>query len=688
VQRHLWDERAPFHDRAYRRAAVAAWDRRWHALSPAAHRSFLDHFKVSVFDAPPPAVPRRLLPPEALAELTTAGLVAEQANGQVGLAPGAGDFAARVQVAATHDLLGTADRRELANYLVRCFRTFDLGAVLGRVLDRVGIAGAVSRGDRAEPCVTQPHWPDWVATYLGGPTPRAVLAAVEAAGGRLPLAELVARVPGHAPEAVRAALDGLVNHLALFEGLAAPSLDLEVGLLPAVIAERERAGRPGQQRPLPPAEPVGAPTPAEGTLVLNLRAALLELAASPARLKRGGELFAKELPRFEAGLAPLPEWFRELYGLTAEARLGHTLRWARTCRLVEERSEEGQWLTLTDEGRRWLILSGEEQHSFLFDFLREPGSPSAQTTDDGWFLASGVTAVREPGGRSAVVYYRSPLSPAQRQPLRDATYAAFAALPVGRFVARDDFVARAAEGPLLGEAQEVTVRVDGRLLPPFANALREAADYLLRRLLDNRLVPFGCVQLARDDKGNLLISRLLRLDAYFGKSAGRPAAPEPATRVVVQPDFSVVIIGRDGAAAAELAPFCERAGGAAGSGSLTYRLTKSALVRALAAGLPAEEVLARLERHASGPLPANVAREVRDWCGWVRPVKTEAAVVLRCPDADSAQRARAALGPRAEVVGETIVLWPGGRLSAGEQRQLLGQGILIEGPVGERKKRK
>ena len=59
-----------------------------------------------------------------------------------------------------------------------------------------------------------------------------------------------------------------------------------------------------------------------------------------------------------------------------------------------------------------------------------------------------------------------------------------------------------------------------------------------------RLVPLGCVQTARDADGNLLLARLARLDVYFGKAEVAEAPPRvEETRVVVQPDFSVIVIG-------------------------------------------------------------------------------------------------------------------------------------------------
>ena len=113
-----------------------------------------------------------------------------------------------------------------------------------------------------------------------------------------------------------------------------------------------------------------------------------------------------------------------------------------------------------------------------------------------------------------------------------------------------------------------------------------------------------------------------RLDAYFGRevpAAELAPAADVAAKVVVQPDFSVIVIGLNPAAAAELAPFCERAtGGGAGGDDLEDhpRVGRQGGRH----GLKPAEIADRLRRHASHEVPANVLREVREWSNWVRRV--------------------------------------------------------------------
>src|SRR6185437_1906786 len=109
-----------------------------------------------------------------------------------------------------------------------------------------------------------------------------------------------------------------------------------------------------------------------------------------------------------------------------------------------------------------------------------------------------------------------------------------------------------------------------------------------------------------------LIARRPRLDVYFGRDASAVETPEAAasvTRVVVQPDFSVIVIGVDLAPVAELVPFCERVRERSDAGAVTLRITRASVVRAVTAGLSDTEILDRLQRHCGTPLPGNVVHE-------------------------------------------------------------------------------
>ena len=152
--------------------------------------------------------------------------------------------------------------------------------------------------------------------------------------------------------------------------------------------------------------------------------------------------------------------------------------------------------------------------------------------------------------------------------------------------------------------------------------------------------------------------------------------------MLVQPDFSVIIIGSMPAAAAELAPFCERSGGRGVQGTMQLKITRPALVGAVAGGLSGKEIEERLTRHSSVPVPANVLHEVREWAGWVRTVEAATRVVLRCPDRATADRAASVLGRQADRLSDTAVALPPAALSGAERTKLQQHGILISIPKG------
>ena len=154
---------------------------------------------------------------------------------------------------------------------------------------------------------------------------------------------------------------------------------------------------------------------------------------------------------------------------------------------------------------------------------------------------------------------------------------------------------------------------------------------------------------------------------------------EVAARVVVQPDFSVIVIGLNPAPAAELAPFCERTTRGGSPGALVLKITRDSVVKAVSNGLKPAEIVARLKRHASNEVPANVLREVQDWSNWVRQVTTSTLTVLRCPDRDTADRVMGALKRQAERVNETLVAIDQKKLTTTERNKLRGHGIIVQG---------
>ena len=702
-----WDKKSPaFHDAAYDRATLPVWDERWDKLSVAARKYLLTNVKSSPrrnrHDEQPYAPAERFADAGVLDELKAQGFltireaIGREKGPQAALVNEAVDFLQRMRGLRRYHLLDADQPSELIKYVNYCFIKYGLLNELYAILQKAGINPHMLYGDLFELYVTRRHWPDWVAGYLDDSLAEAILEAIERAEGRLPMQEIARRLPGHKPAEVRAVLEKLITRLALFEDLDPETYELQVGLLPSVRADREEANRPRSRPPLVPCSPPLEPGPEGGTDIPDLRAVLLELASGRARLRQDGALFQKEVERFESLLEPLPRWLSEMYNLTPDHRLNIAFHWAQRLHLTNKKKEgDRSWMDLTSAGRSWLARRPEEQYAFIYEALRDPNRPAdpfdywRHDYDDNQFLGVPVAAVAVPARRQDRDSWGSPLTPEQRQRLRDALYAAFAELPVGVFHRFDNFVAHAVFGPhnplLLGlQPEQVQVRINARPVASLEEQLSEAARHVLGQLVSNRLVSLGCLQAGRDSDGELLITRRPRLDAFFGHEAPvEPEVPAGVTKVVVQPDFSVVVIGVDLSPVAELAAFCERVRERGSAGSVTLRITRASVLRAVTAGLSGDDILERLRRHASSALPANVIHEVREWAGWVRSASAEPATLFRCPDAAAADRIMAALGKRAEKLTATIVSFPDAILNDAERRKLLEQGVILSRREGE-----
>jgi hypothetical protein len=475
-----------------------------------------------------------------------------------------------------------------------------------------------------------------------------------------------------------------------------------VGLLPAVRQDLKRASQPRKRPPLLVCEHPQEVGPEESAVVNDLRAVLLEIASAPPRLKQDHSLFQKEFERFLALLESLPAWWQEALKWSNEGRLFQALSWARSLKLVANVSEDKQnWLQLTSQGHRWLASGVDEQYAALYKVVRviptrqDPSLPHHGVVfigsggfggygyDDSHFLGEVVKVQKLENSQFSPYYWD--YKPEDHQELRTHLDRALAVLKPGVFYRLDSVAAHLAFGehnPLnVGLAPEkVAVFWGSRPVPSLDEEREESGRLLIDGFVRKRLIPLGCVQAARDEQGRLCIARLPRYDALFGREVARSKTAPAATvgaRVVVQPDFSVIVIGPNPTPAAELAPFCERTARGGGQGAILFKITRDSVVKAVSLGLKPEEILARLQRHSSHEVPANVIREVQDWSHWVRRVVPSTVTVLRCPDRDTADRVLGVLKRQAERVNDTWVAIDQKRLSAADRNKLRSQGILV-----------
>ena len=577
---------------------------------------------------------------------------------------------------------------------------------ISETLRKVGIEDYLSFEAALGRYVVNRRWPGWVARTIKGPLAEKVIAAVRKAGGPVSIVELTKQIKGDA-EDVRAAIDRLVGHFALVEDFDQATWDIVVDLLPTVREGMERADRSGGR---PALEVVKSPRefgPQGGFSVHDVRALLLEIASEPPRLRQDKAFFQKEVDRFLGALDPLPKWLADEVGWSVADRLEEAHVWARLMRLVEEQVDGKQTeLVLSAKGEKWLAGPLEDQYTAIFDLLRarvarnavydpavwffykdvfDPYSYNDRGPSDYRFLGDNVASLKK--GKSTSSYYWE-AKPEDVEALRESLHRGFAPLAAGTYYRLESVVEHVVSGDanplLLGLAQEeVVVYRNGQRIPALEELREAAGRAMLQVFIGERLIPLGCLQTAIDDAGRLCVARTPRLDAYFGrkvKPADLAGSAGPAeSKVVVQPDFSVIVIGTNPAPAAALAPFCERSTKGSGQGAMVLKLTRESVVKAVAHGLPPDEIVARLKKYASNDVPANVLREVEGWSGWVRRVTLGTMTVLRCPDAETADRLMGALKKGGERVNETIVAVDRARLTPAERSKLKDQGLIVQG---------
>ena len=677
------------------------WAERWGKLSPQARSTVLRQLKApaSKNSTRPPFITVQRVATDVLEELTAAG-IAERRPGPTArqgerlvVPPEAVDFVHWVQGLAEWRLLEPDGAQRLPFYVQHVFYGTNLDASIRPVLREGNIHDTfMSRGLLLSQYVTNRRWPEWAARSLRNSLAEEMLRVVEEAGGVLPLEELADRLPRSKPADVRALVPTLVGMLALFEDVRPGTWEIVIGLLEPVREGLRRARQPQVWPALVPVEAPEDVLPEGGYQLDDLRAFLVELASGPARLRQNQTLFQKEWGRFQGVLEPLPAWTGRLLRLNGEERLSQIVRWCWALKLTRSvRRDNAPWLELSKEGQEWLAGDLASQYRRLFKFLRKaPGDADYEFggyySGDVLFLGVELLALETQDKASS---WWVKLTPADRDRLRQAFDTALAELPPGRFVRVNSFLDHATFGPhnplSLGglEPGQVTVILQAAPVPPLEEQREAAGRRCLELFITERLLPLGCVQAGVDGEGWMCIARHPRLDAYFGRAVADDALGGPALaggRVLVQPDFSVIIIGTQPSAAAELAPFCERAGSHGARGTLQLKITRPTVVAAVAGGLSGQEIVERLTRHSSVPVPANVLHEVREWAGWVRTVQPETLTVLRCPDRDTADRAASALGRQAQRLNETLVALPVGALGGAERNKLQQHGILIASP--------
>jgi len=631
-------------------------------------------------------------------------------------------FAAALRAMMRHDFLARHDNAALVEYLETHFAMHDLVKVYQQIYlsgdDRYYQPPRVAPSHMAA-CVAST---DWVSRFLAEVARRSEMSIprrrppswlrnaervadldvdlniVQKLVRRLmelpqplPLVELPARWNDLPLVSLGPAIRHGIGHLVLFPFLRQPDLTPMLGLWPAI---HRRLHRPK----------VGSPSAVEAREALNcawimedMTTVLVTASSRPLRLRQSDfGLFAKAESELQEAMLPMPDWAAESLECHPKFRLAVTIDWLQRLELAHRVGKLGKDLRLemTAEGEAWLSETAKLRLQILLNRIRDPSKERARRSirvlrsysdtemdefDDGYYY-----------DRSPITLLPASLHvPGRPQKdvdadLRQAVKEAFGGLAPGRFVRLDEFLAWQAQevNPLpnivRGKGANVTRNADDALASLPSEALEEGWARFLKQMLQRRLVLLGGAQWGLDQSGKHVCFAITDAGRYLLGQAedfeyGRDV--EASAQVVVQPNFDVVFLTASPLAEMAIARFAERKG--RGVGTL-FSITKKSVIAAAGSGMTASQVQEILQRFSAKPVPANVAREISGWFDQCRRIQIRPAVLIQCPDADTALRVVAASRQQAKALNDTVVELTEPRSKAELVRKLHAAGIFVD----------
>jgi hypothetical protein len=490
-------------------------------------------------------------------------------------------------------------------------------------------------------------------------------AGVPAAGVDALLPELG---PAVRADAVRAG----IRYLLVFPSLHGPGLEARIGLLPVIA---RRLGSPSAApKPVQVEETFDAPF-----RLTDMTTVLVEAATEPVPVRgNDGGLYVRAAKAIAARFPGLPAWVADVVvkkdryatgddGLgdaAAAQRIAEALRWLQAFKLAAvERGADRYRLTVTKAGRRWLAAGEGDRLKEILAALRA----SPQRNPDGAFSTSALPFFPSYLG----------LSIPGEVDLRRALTAALLSLPEGTMVELYAFAVHHGRerNPFLAPGMEKLRHrmVYGRGMT--REMWESAWSRVLLEFVAERLVPFGGARLGAA-AGDRVVFGVTDAGRYLlGDAEDFDYAPAPEGDVLVQPDFEIVFLAPAPRVEAELGRFAERTG--AGVGAL-FRITRASVLRAAEQGVTADALLGTLEAVSRSGVPANVARQVRDWIGGTRRVTVKPAVLVECPDPETAGRVRSLGGAMVTEITPTVLrLDAHARERAALVKKLRDKGIFV-----------
>jgi len=516
----------------------------------------------------------------------------------------------------------------------------------------------------------QQYYPPWRSSRAirskPAPRPPVPLAVTKAVIRRfmswpepVPIAELPERFAEISLETLIGVVAMGVDRLLLFPGVRHEDMTLMLGLWPAIT---RRLHRPRLTAPTT-VQPEQA---FDGAFLMeDMTAVLVAASGKPIRLRRNDlAIFNKAVEEIAANVMLVPEWVAQATKATVNKRIDDAVRWLRALKLLRKRSDgEYPRLEPTRRALGWLAQTAQNRLKSILDDLRLESSPPAASAssarrdhdaddyDQGQYGAYYSERSPETGFLPFGVVLSAD-SPMIRE-MAAALAAAFGVVPEGRFWPQDAFLAwRSQEhNPLVEFGAKANRDNSSRVITLETLETQWARN--LAEFLRLRLVPLGGARLGLG-RGGICFTLTPAGRYLLGLADDFSYGHEHDTtgQLVVQPNFDIVFLSPSPVAEAALTRFAERKG--RGIGAL-FAITKKSILAAAGSGMTAAQALDGLERLSAKPIPANVVREINGWFDQCRHITVRSAVLIQCPDADTAARVVAASGARAVALTDTIV---------------------------------
>jgi hypothetical protein len=493
------------------------------------------------------------------------------------------------------------------------------------------------------------------ADPLVAPALRTVIEHLLAADSPRPCKDLLRDLPRLPRPVLGKALYAGLRYLLLFPTLLVDLVPV-VGLWPPLV-RRLRQAAPAAA-PIEPEETCPA-----GFFVEDMIAVLAACTVEPQRVRTQDlALFARAREALAELLSPLPDWVQEVYSSSPLHRAERAAWILTRLDLLNVGYDEMKrpQLVPSHEGSRWLGLSPKLRLRYVLDDLRKGMSLESQRS-------------RIP--HIPFLPYDSSFYANQDFDEAKAVVATFADLRPGVFYDLAAFFRHRSEvrNPLVDLSRSGKSHY---WLPSSREHLQQMWMRRLLEFLGQRLLLVGGVELGWKEKRACFA--ITEVGLYLlGVAADFEVAAEVPAEVVVQPNFDIVFLSPSITTEAALARFAQRRG--TGVGTL-FRITKSAILGAAAAGMTAEQALATLRQAASKGVPDNVAREITGWFGQTRKITVRPAVLFHCPDVEAARRVLTAGGKNVAPLTETVVelLEPKGKTAL--LRKLREVGVFLGEP--------